>query len=705
MERTQLTEDQLQITHPSGRDQIFLEGPAGTGKTTAGVEYMLHLLNSGVPADSILILVPQRTLGLPYFNAIKRSKLPPGGIASVLTIGGLSQRMITLFWPLIVDSAGFGSQDRLPIFLNLETAQYYMAQLVRPMIDKGYFDSITIDPNRIFSQILDNLNKAASVGFSYATIGDRLKSAWVGKPEQIRVYDETQDCAHKFRNYCLENNLLDYSLQIELFYQNLWPMDEFRHYISRQYKHLIYDNIEEDVPVAHDIVHEWKEFLESTLMIYDLEGGYRTFLGADPQSGYRLKDDCPIQKTFFTTFVNPPELVIFKNILINALQKEYTIEPNPDILAGITISQHKYYPQMIDWVANEIGNLVFNLNTDPGDITILSPFLSDSLRYSLQNRLDNLQIPSISHRPSRSLRDEPATHCLLTLAKLSHPQWNFQLTQHDIRYMFMQAIDGFDIIRADLLARIVFRTRNLDNKLTRFDEINPDVQERISYTFGELFEQLNEWLSDYQSDDPIALDIFLGRLFGEILSQPGFGFHRDFDAAEIAAKLIDSVRTFRKTLNISSKEALESFGKEYIQMVDNGILASQHLESWSRSPEDAVFLVPAYTFLMANRPAKYQFWLDIGSMGWWERLNQPLTHPYVLSRHWDSNLKWTDNNEYRSNQEVLQRLVSGLVRRCTGRIYLCTTSLNEQGNDQRGPLLQALKIIKRKLAKFEADHV
>ncbi len=59
------------------------------------------------------------------------------------------------------------SPDRPPVFLTLETAQYYMAHLVRPLLDEQrLFDSVTLERNRLFSQILDNLNKAALVGFS-----------------------------------------------------------------------------------------------------------------------------------------------------------------------------------------------------------------------------------------------------------------------------------------------------------------------------------------------------------------------------------------------------------------------------------------------------------------------------------------------------------------------------------------------------------
>ena len=59
-----------------------------------------------------------------------------------------------------------------------------------------------------------------------------------------------------------------------------------------------------------------------------------------------------------------------------------------------------------------------------------------------------------------------------------------------------------------------------------------------------------------------------------------------------------------------------------------------------------MLIAPAYTFLMNNQPVSYQFWLDIGSRGWFERLYQPLTHPYVLSKQWTPGDKWTDEREF-----------------------------------------------------------
>ncbi len=122
-----------------------------------------------------------------------------------------------------------------------------------------------------------------------------------------------------------------------------------------------------------------------------------------------------------------------------------------------------------------------------------------------------------------------------------------------------------------------------------------------------------------------------------------------------------------------------------------GLLAAFYPLSWRDELADAVFIAPAYTFLMRNRTVRFQFWLDIGSEGWWERLYQPLTHPYVLRRGYPPGRIWTDEDEVTSRTESLYKLALGLIRRCRERIYLGISDLGERGFEQRGPLLHAFQ--------------
>ena len=687
---------------------IFLEGPAGTGKTTAGVQRLLNLVQSGVAASSILVMTPVRPLAKPYSEALRRTRLRPGSIPALVTAGGLARRNVELFWPLVSRQAGFARPDSPPVFLTLETAQYHMARIARPLLENGYFESVTIDRNRIYSQIIDNLNKAAVVGFPYTEIGQRLHEAWLGDESQLRVYNDAQECATRFREYCLRHNLLDFSLQVEVFRQHLWSLPECRDYLTRSYRHLIVDNLEEDTPFAHDLLRDWLPQVDSALLIYDQEAGYREFLGADPDSGAALKVLCAEHLTLNQSFVASPELNALGARLANALRQPVAAQPPvaPEAVRQTLLFREdmRFYPEMLDWVAGQIADLVDG-GVTPGEIVVLAPFLSDSLRFSLTQRLAQAGIAARSHRPSRALRDEPAARSLLTLTALANPDWQRTPEQFDVSYALMQAIDGLDPVRAQLLTKIVYRSKANAPGLSSFEQINPDMHERISYVLGGRYDTLRVWLADLQRRrSPATLDHFLSRLFGEVLSQAGFGFHDNFDASQAAANLVESVQKFRQAVAEVDEQQQDDEGgsvdpgREYLDMVEDGVIAAQYVRGWQEVDRNAVLLAPAHTFLMMNRPVDYQFWLDIGSRGWYERLYQPLTHPYVLSRHWQPGRQWDHDDEDAANQERLYRLAVGLLRRCRKQVFLGLSELGEQGYEQRGPLLWAFNHVLRELA-------
>jgi hypothetical protein len=369
-------------------------------------------------------------------------------------------------------------------------------------------------------------------------------------------------------------------------------------------------------------------------------------------------------------------------------------------------------------VSDEISQLV-SAGTAPGEIVVVAPFISDALRFSLLEKLTARGIPARSHRPSRALRDEPAARCLLTLAKLAYSSWEMPPPAFDVTLAMTQAIDGLDLVRARLLTDVVYRPQPSAFGLGSFARIQDETRDRIGYLCGERYDILKDWLEHYQDKGPEEedkrLDYFFGRLFSEVLSQPGFGFSFSqidsadtLDAGRVASDLIESARKFREAIEQvpgtgedSEEDAAprnESTGARFVHMLERGIVAATYVQSWRVTEGDAVLIAPAYTYLMTNRPVDFQFWLDAGSNGWWERIYQPLTHPYVLRRDWKPGRPWTDDDEARARGESLYRLVLGLVRRCRRGIYLGVSELGEQGYEQRGPLLQAIQSALRRTA-------
>jgi len=697
-----------------GGSTLFLAGPPGSGKTSVAVERLRFLLAAGVPAEQMLVLVPQRTLAHPYYEALRSADLPPGGAVDVATIGGLARRTLDLFWPLVAAQAGVADPDRRPRFLTIETAQYHLDRILEPFAASGAFDGITIGRSRLISQILDNLNKAAAVGFPVAEIADRLKNAWAGESARMRVYDQVQAVALAFREYCLAESLLDWSLQIQVFQQQLMPLPQFRRYLLSGYRHLIADNVEEDIPAAHDLVREWLSLCESALLVYDTDGGYRVFLGADPQGALALADSCSTKVAVAESYVAAPEVAALGEQLAARVapsafaQRTSTPAPRTDPRKALVLPPDgiRFHPQMLDWVAAEVSRLVREEAVPAGEIAILAPFLSDSLRFSLSDKLARYGLAARTHRPSRELREEPAAQCLLTLARLAHPAWRRPPPPADVANALTQAIADMDPVRARLLTDIVYRVNEGKPALNAFHQVIPGTQKRISYLLGGRYDELQRWLQDYVDHTPHPgpaekLADFVSQLFGEVLSQPGFGFHHDLDAGSITANLIESIQKFVQAVQAplhpetGEEGTVRDLGLEYVDMVARGIVAAQYVSSWQMRPHHALLLLPAYTFLMMNQPVAIQFWLDAGSTAWAERIYQPLTHPHVLSKSWPEGQKWSDADEVRVRDEALARLVLGLTRRCRQRIFLAYSELSEQGHEQRGPLLQATESLLR----------
>jgi len=258
------------------------------------------------------------------------------------------------------------------------------------------------------------------------------------------------------------------------------------------------------------------------------------------------------------------------------------------------------------------------------------------------------------------------------------------------------------------------------------------------------------------ANDLPPLDVFWQHLFTERLSQPSFRFRSEVvpstdinpvpegaqDGAIVCDRLIRSARQFREVFEDAGIAEVESVNREvipvlglserptewpsedvnlaYLHLLSEGIMAAQYAPERAAvistttanemdvagksatsatsthsppSPEtNEILLSTVYAYLTADVRSRVQFWLDVGSSGWYERIYQPLTHPYVLSRSWNG-LPWTEEDEHRSAQDMMRRIVGGLTVRCSDKLYLVNSQLSMGGQDEAGPLLRAVQRI------------
>ena len=666
---------------------IFLEGPFKSGKTSTGTAFLRKAAAVSDPSRQILVLTPQRSLSNPYRATTRNPDFPSGVLPTITTLTGLSRQFIRLYFPQIAGSYGFQKPHQQLVFLSMETAQYFIRQICTPLLEKRYFLEIRIDQARLFSQILDTMNKAALVGYPLQETALRLKEAWSGESIREKHYEQAQECALAFRKYCLKNDLLDFSLQVEIFRNCMKNEKELKEVFFSPFQYLIADNLEEDVPVLHDLILSLAENTPSMLLIKDNQAGFRSFLGADPTSADRLKSICPHPVEFTEQFDIPETVQAFNTALTNCILRENTATLPASAQQAFSLHTAQFYPEMIADICQTIHELILKKQAEPGDIAVLSPFLPDSLKFSLAQKLQELGIPFITSRPSRTLEEEPITRAVLAFAKAAHPQWELSITVEELRHAIMTLIPDCDVIRAALLAK-----NTLQEKCTldHYYNIPEFTRDRITNAIGIQFDAILNWIEEYQNKESVPLDIFLSIFFGEVLSQPGFSLHEAIDDAALLTSLIQSMRDFRLMFADLAEGQQLDVSKMYIETLQAGLLPSAH--PLPSEEVDAVIVSPAFTFLMRNQSVKYQFWLDIGSIGWWERLDQPLTHPYVLSRNWPRKKPWTDADEFQNNQATLARIVRGLLDRCEGHVYLYIAGLNQAGINQSSPLLSGIQL-------------
>jgi hypothetical protein len=716
-----LTSLQQQVTlyHREGGERLFISGLPGTGKSTALMARLAALLREGRRPYEILVLVPQRAQIDRYERILSNLDAPTRGGVDMLTFYSFSQRAVGLFWPLLARPAGFAHPDREPVFLTFETAQYVMWRIVEPLITReGYFSDVTIRRERLLAQLVDNLNRAAVAGIDHTDIYRRLRGAWTGSPDHVNSYWQAQDCAIRYRQYCLDHNLLDFSLATEVFHRHLMPNEVYRRYFTARYRHLLVDNLEENVPVAHELISWAMEQCQSSVLARDVGGGYRVFLGVDPAGADEVAALCSDTLVFDRLLEPTADALAFSDALRHSLRLDgESAAPQGHAYRAIADQGGgRYWIGMVNWVAQQIARRVSE-GTPAGRIAIVAPYVSEVMRFAIQEALERHGIGLYLLRPSTPLRDDPVIRALLALVLLGHPEWEiliqgeeYVLPVEDVAHALHLAIADLDPIRARHLAGAALPPgRRALNDLGGASTDGASARdigrlwESVGYQARQRYETLRVWLETYRRGEPESVDVFLSRLFADLLSRPGFGLYNDPDRARPYGRLVESAYKFRQAIEKDGDLGVGDVACDYVQLILGGIGSAEYLLDWPRPDreEDGVVLAPVHAYLTRDVRSDYQFWIDVGSDGWWNRPNQPLTHPYVLSPRWPVGRPWRDIEEEQSRREALGRMVQGLAARCMGRIYLAYSELGIDGVEQSGRLQRAIMMALSRVRRHE----
>src|SRR5262249_456422 len=155
---------------------------------------------------------------------------------------------------------------------------------------------------------------------------------------------------------------------------------------------------EEDSPAAHDFIRWMMPYVEGGLLIYDTDGGYRVFLGADSEGAAELRSLCDQQIIMDQPVVNSPALTALGKTFDRVIGPPFDSNTAPDAksladsdgnrnaapdpnspLAAFHFTFNHYYPQMITWTVDRIEELIKG-GVPAREIAVLAPYLNDALR-------------------------------------------------------------------------------------------------------------------------------------------------------------------------------------------------------------------------------------------------------------------------------------------------------------------------------------
>lgn len=667
----------------------FLLGPAGTGKSTALQHRLLRLLQQGEPAYTILVLVAEPEHQQTYLNAVHTSGLGPYADLKVTSYNRMAQEMAALFWPLVARPAGFTRPYHPPTFLSYDLAQLLMWHIVGPLLAEGLFAGLRLRPQQIVSQLLDTLNRAALNGLTLDEAIDRQVVTWVGEAERVRHLQDAAKVVHSFRRSCLDNSLLDLSLVVEVFDTQLVKHPEFHRYFSERYRHLIVDNVEEQTPAGQNFVEQLMNATQTTAIAYDAGGGYKRFLAADPLGANRFRLLSRYTFEFEQSFTSPPALQHVANLVENYLM--HTTKPTGEGQGHVVgVVNGRYRREMIFQLMPLLQKLVVEDGIPPSQIAIITPYLDGALRYNLTHALKQAALPFYFLRRRSSPREEPRIRAWLTWLALAHPDWGIKPSAYDVAEAMTLSIHGLDPSRAAILAERLYQPEV--PLLLPAQELPDRLVERVGAGNLVLVEELRLWLAEQNGRN--SLDTFLHNLFTQLLSQRRFQPTPDLAAAAVCEWLVESaVRLRRSAAAIGFKTPAE-IGAAFIDGINQGLVTADPPDLGDPPDPNGMMISTMYGYLLAGKPVMVQVWLETAEQGWWAIPNQPLSNAFVLAQSRDPAAPWTMAEDGLIRNQLLSRLIRGLVARCSGGIILANCDLDRRGLRQDGPLWRALQPVR-----------
>ena len=623
---------------------MIIDGTVSSKKTSMLVEKYVSLLNSGVDASKILVLVSNSNLKNKFMDeTLKKLQINHFEKLQIHSYFSLVYNTINDNWAFLENKNPYPAPKILPNMTGLEVSQYILKNILKLVPFKGYNSkkSLLHQLFRRYSLIVQNNLSDKEVDYR-------------SKILQEAFSDDAKLTLKKFLKTTLYLRDFDY-LRQSLVFEHIYKNTDY----FKNVEYLILDDGDEITPACYAFIEHLKPQLKDWAIAFDKYGSSRIgYLSADKTAVWEFEKlfNEPVKTIDIDTDLKFDAQILYKNI----------IENKTEILEHFSVQSPSKRSKMIELAASKINELVKNNKVLPSEISIITPITDEMLKFSLTENLAGNINPLYITGSEKLVQNKLVLTCLTILKLNSNLKEN--LTEFDIRAILYNCLN--------------IPIKYCDDILLHFDK----TKKLLPYKFEQ--EEYNE---NYEK----LLDVINNILpSNEKLSEQVY---------DIYSKLMTFITTDKNELTkfnffIKQLEDFENvFGddfkahkEEIITQIENSIISENPYSILEIDTNDLIIGTPQK--IIDNQiKTKYQFWLDISSQNWVKSDTGPLYNAWVFQKGWNKD-EYTIEDNIELSREKIARILRKLTLCATEKIYTYFSLFDGNGVENFGGIENYIKV-------------
>jgi len=620
-----------------------LEGSVASHKTDLLIDKYAALLNSGIPASKILVIVQNSNLKNIFLEkTLEKLKINVVEKLEIHSFFSLVYNTISDNWAVLENINPYQGTEILPNLAGLEVSQFILKDIIKEVQFKGYNSkkSLLHQLFRRYSLIVQNNLSDEDV-------------EWRSRVLKESFADDAKIALKKLlaKTLCLRD--FDY-LRQGLVFNYIYKNTEY----FKNIEYIIVDDGDEITPICFDFIKHLSPQLKDVFIAFDKKGASRTgYLSADRTAVWEFENlfKQPVIFIESDTKLRYDAKNIFRN----------STEEKKEILKNFSIQSPSKRAKMIDLAINQINMLLKN-KIKPCEISIITPVIDDMLKFSLREGIKNYT-NLLFLSGSEKLIQNKIVLPVITIIKLNSGMKN-KLSQFDLR-----------IILSDFLeipikyCREILENFDLNKTLIDYDFSDKEYNKKYK-------EFLNLVNNENLKDKKLSLQAL--EIFEKIVEL------KTFDA-QVLNKFNFFIKQLQEFENIF-KDNFEKRKSEIITQIENSIISENPYSTLDIKTNDLVIGTPQK--IIDNRiKTKFQIWLDVSSDDWIKSDTGPLYNAWVFQRGWAKD-EFTIEDNIELSKEKTARILRKLTLLASDHIYTYSSLFDGNGIENFGGIEKLINI-------------